>query len=855
MGISSISDWFWGNGKTRNEEPLYTIETGENTRESLGGRIDSGNGNKNTGQYTFGSSNKSVGTTANSTNKNAVQTGSTVGGIYDNDARQTERKAQAEEKNQEVAGPVVYDTRQTEFVTPSQMKTYNNGLSYIKGSNASSPGVGSSSGGGTVFDNSYSENSRNGGSNTGYGTFVSDSDLLDADGVYKELDVNANNILKNGGESAYYSEDYLKANAAKNNREKFLKAMNAEERKTYLGLDESRREGYLQSIEPALNQRLGQKEAELIMGGARDSSSTMGYSALAGFNSVIEGGKGMVNNLLGKETVVARNPLTYAYNEIRPKLEGAEAFFSDLSYSLGAAVPTIAAYSINPALGKVVAGAASGGNAYDNAIAQGYGVKDARKYSYANMAKDLLLEEVVGSVPFVSKADNAIITAAKGKVDDILEPLIKDKNIRKTIAGYFVDAVSEGSEEALQTFVDPVIGNAILGTDEKVSFKDVAYNFALGMATSGAISSMRSSVGKIGNLPDGDMNNVKADMNLALSLVDSGGRKAQEEYRSTLKDYGFEDTVKTMDSVAEKLGKRVEFGFGDAESADKDTIKIDLKEVKSSKDAVTKVIAGDIAEKVDSERTYKELVSTEKGKRLLNDFAEEKGYSSLEEMRTKIQEKAAEKGKILSDGEADADVVKKLLSGRDVLGDRAGMAQIAEASPELAQEIINVFAKERELFKGTEFEADVLNGINNVTLNDSIFIFDDFVTTRPTWKQSEEDARKDLPEYKEQRSFLNGKKASYGTKGSVRPDYFKDGSSVDIKNYDVMSAKGRNNLVKNVEKQYYERVGGLPDGTSQSVIIDIRGQKITDADLSDLYYNILKRTNGGISIRFKSNRR
>ena len=118
-------------------------------------------------------------------------------------------------------------------------------------------------------------------------------------------------------------------------------------------------------------------------------------------------------------------------------------------------------------------------------------------------------------------------------------------------------------------------------------------------------------------MPDNDMNNTKADMDLALSLVDSGSRKAQEEYRSTLKDYGFEDTVKTMDSVAEKLGTRVECGFGDAESADKDTIKIDLKEVKNSKDAVTKVIAGDIAEKVDSERAYKELVSTEKGKRLL----------------------------------------------------------------------------------------------------------------------------------------------------------------------------------------------------------------------------------------------
>lgn len=30
-------------------------------------------------------------------------------------------------------------------------------------------------------------------------------------------------------------------------------------------------------------------------------------------------------------------------------------------------------------------------------------------------------------------------------------------------------------------------------------------------------------------------------------------------------------------------------------------------------------------------------------------------------------------------------------------------------------------------------------------------------------------------------SFINGEEVPYGTKGSVRPDYYKDGFSADIK--------------------------------------------------------------------------
>ena len=124
-------------------------------------------------------------------------------------------------------------------------------------------------------------------------------------------------------------------------------------------------------------------------------------------------------------------------------------------------------------------------------------------------------------------------------------------------------------------------------------------------------------------------------------------------------------------------------------------------------------------------------------------------------------------------------------------------------------------------------------------------------TSRPTWRQSELDAATDFPGYADQKSFINGKEVSYGTKGSVRPDYYKERFSVDIKNYNIENASGRSNLARNIEKQYYQRIENLPNGTKQSVMIDIRGQSVSDEVLSELYDEIMRRTNNGVEILFK----
>ena len=124
---------------------------------------------------------------------------------------------------------------------------------------------------------------------------------------------------------------------------------------------------------------------------------------------------------------------------------------------------------------------------------------------------------------------------------------------------------------------------------------------------------------------------------------------------------------------------------------------------------------------------------------------------------------------------------------------------------------------------------------------------------RPTWRQSELDARNDFSDYREQVSFKDGQEVQYGTKGSVRPDFYKDGASVDIKNYNVQTQSGRTNLARNIENQYFQRLSNLPEGTQQSVLIDVRGQNVSEEVLQLLYDDIMIRTDNGISVSFKTN--
>ena len=78
----------------------------------------------------------------------------------------------------------------------------------------------------------------------------------------------------------------------------------------------------------------------------------------------------------------------------------------------------------------------------------------------------------------------------------------------------------------------------------------------------------------------------------------------------------------------------------------------------------------------------------------------------------------------------------------------------------------------------------------------------DQVPKRPSWRQSELDVQKEYPDYEPQKSFKDGVEVPYGTKGSTRPELYKSGHSIEVKNYNVETTTGQSNLVNKRKRKY-----------------------------------------------------
>ncbi|MBC2262371.1 hypothetical protein HCB45_12340 [Listeria sp. FSL L7-0091] len=125
------------------------------------------------------------------------------------------------------------------------------------------------------------------------------------------------------------------------------------------------------------------------------------------------------------------------------------------------------------------------------------------------------------------------------------------------------------------------------------------------------------------------------------------------------------------------------------------------------------------------------------------------------------------------------------------------------------------------------------------------------IPKRPSWRQSEIDAELDYKEYDSQKSFLNGEEVPYGTKESSRPELYKQGHSIEVKNYNVQTISGQNNLINNVSKQIKERLTNLPTGTDQTILIDVRGQNVSNDILKNIRSKILEKSGVKVEIIFK----
>jgi hypothetical protein len=98
-----------------------------------------------------------------------------------------------------------------------------------------------------------------------------------------------------------------------------------------------------------------------------------------------------------------------------------------------------------------------------------------------------------------------------------------------------------------------------------------------------------------------------------------------------------------------------------------------------------------------------------------------------------------------------------------------------------------------------------------------------------------------------QQSYRAGQGVTHGQRGSVRPDVQVNGPAgehIEVKNYNL--GRGLSRLYRVVERQVRSRAANLPRGATQSLVIDIRGQDVSNATRAQIAAEVQRRTNGAI---------
>lgn len=105
--------------------------------------------------------------------------------------------------------------------------------------------------------------------------------------------------------------------------------------------------------------------------------------------------------------------------------------------------------------------------------------------------------------------------------------------------------------------------------------------------------------------------------------------------------------------------------------------------------------------------------------------------------------------------------------------------------------------------------------------------------TIPTPRDSELTVLDRTKNSTEQVSFLDGQEVPMNTPGATRPDVVVKNANgtikaIEVKNYNLAQCSNRNTLLNELERQVTSRTSNLPAGSTQEIVLDVRGRGFND---------------------------
>jgi len=342
---------------------------------------------------------------------------------------------------------------------------------------------------------------------------------------------------------------------------------------------------YLESIEDDLAKRQGEHIAKGMNGNAVAEVILAGG---AGFESARQGLTiGLKNLVTGSENVVKPTATMYADTMVAEDNTGVMQAAHDVSYGVGNMVPSVVVGAFNPAAGAAVLGAGVAGNKYNQNIAEGLSVEEAQASAILNGISEAGSQYAMGGIGKLGgKALSKILSKVAPKTAAMITGVIanvasKTPRIAQAIGHAAVEMGKEGAEEALQTYLEPLIDSWVTEKAyEAPDFDEVVYNALIGALTSAGLEGAPSVAGAtIDTIKGKPKSNLTANEK---AVIDKEVEKRIEEAKAEGK----------------KLSKKEEAAI--AEQVEKD-----MEKGRISTDTIEEVLGGETYE------TYKKVVDNE----------------------------------------------------------------------------------------------------------------------------------------------------------------------------------------------------------------------------------------------------
>lgn len=249
-----------------------------------------------------------------------------------------------------------------------------------------------------------------------------------------------------------------------------LNAMTNDERKMYyykLAKDgQEAADNYMRNISGRVNTRLGQQEAAEI----ENMPSGLGKTLRYGFQSFMGGVDSATKGIAQALTDEVYDPSQTAVTSgvLGSNLTGLKKNIYEAGHSIGNMLPAVVATILTEGVGApavlteaasgLMTGLGAGGNAYGEAIKDGYSYKQATTYGMLIGASEAALGNILGGVTELAGVGNV--------ADKLLEKVAGiESGLARWALTQGVKIGAEINEEELQNFLEPLFRTVIFGED------------------------------------------------------------------------------------------------------------------------------------------------------------------------------------------------------------------------------------------------------------------------------------------------------------------------------------------------------------------------------------------------------